>query len=108
VREIPIARPLREYVARLVSATHPEHVHATKDVRAFVEYGASPRAAIALILGAKAHALLAGEPNVRRADIEAVFRTALIHRVILNFRGEAEGVSVQSLLDQVWKETPVL
>jgi MoxR-like ATPase len=108
VREIPIARPLREYVARLVSATHPEHVHATKDVRAFVEYGASPRAAIALILGAKAHALLAGEPNVRRADIEAVFRTALIHRVILNFRGEAEGVSVRSLLDQVWKETPVL
>ena len=107
-REIPIARPLREYVARLVFATHPEVEHAPKDVRSFVEYGASPRAALALILGAKAHALLAGEPNVRKADIDAVFRPALIHRVILNFKGEAEGVSVPSLLDQVWKETPVL
>ena len=107
-REIPIARPLREYVARLVFATHPEHERAPRDVRSFVEYGASPRAALALILGAKAHALLAGEPNVRKADIDAVFRPALIHRVILNFKGEAEGVSVQSLLDQVWKETPVL
>ncbi len=107
-REIPIARPLREYVARLVAATHPEYEHSTNDVRSFVEYGASPRAAIALILGAKAHALLAGEPNVRKADIEAVFRPALVHRVILNFRGEAEGVSVPSLLEQVWRETPVL
>ncbi len=107
-REIPIARPLREYIARLVFATHPEHTQAPKDVRSFVEYGASPRAAIALILGAKAHALLAGEPNVRKVDVEAVFRPSLIHRVILNFKGEAEGVSVSSLLDQVWQETPIL
>jgi MoxR-like ATPase len=108
VREIPIASPLRQYVSRLVLATHPESEHAPKDVKSFVEYGASPRAAIAVVLGAKAHALLAGEPNVRRADIEAVFRPALVHRVILNFRGEAQGVSVPSLLEQVWKETPVL
>ncbi len=108
VREIPIAEPLRQYVARLVFATHPTSEHAPKDVKAFVEYGASPRAAIAVILGAKAHALLAGEPNVRKADLEAVFRPALVHRVIRNFKGEAEGVSVAALLDQVWKETPVL
>ena len=61
-----------------------------------------------MIVGAKAHALLAGEPNVRRSDLEAVFRPALVHRVILNFRGEAEGITVPGLLDQVWKETPVL
>ena len=108
VREIPIAWPLRQYVSRLVLATHPESEHAPKDVKSFVEYGASPRAAIAVILGAKAHALLAGEPNVRKVDIEAVFRPALVHRVILNFRGEAEGVSVSTLLEQAWKETPVL
>ncbi len=108
VREVPIAQPLREYVARLVLATHPEGGHAPKDVRSFVEYGASPRAAIATILGAKAHALLADEPNVRRADIEAVFPLALVHRVILSFRGEAEGVSVPALLRRVWEETPIL
>ncbi|MEW5826881.1 MAG: AAA family ATPase [Candidatus Bipolaricaulota bacterium] len=108
VREIPMARPLREHVVRLVLATHPDHPHATQDVRSFVEYGASPRAAIAAILGAKAHALLAGQPNVRLLDIEAVFRPALVHRVVLNFRGAAEGVSVSSLLDGLWKENRVL
>ncbi|MDD5264177.1 MAG: AAA family ATPase [Candidatus Bipolaricaulis sp.] len=108
VREIPIAQPLREYVARLVLATHPDNRYAPKDVRSFVEYGASPRAAIAIILGAKAHALLAGEPNVRRADIESVFPLALGHRLILSFRGEAEGVAVAALLGRVWEETPVL
>ena len=108
VRDIPIARPLREYVARLVLATHPESPLAPAEVRSFVEYGASPRAAVACILGAKAHALLAGEPNVRTVDIEAVFPLAFAHRVILSFRGEAEGISVPPLLARVWKETAVL
>ena len=108
IREIPIAEQLRRYVGRLVLATHPRSEHATPKVRQFVEYGASPRAAIALILGAKAHAFLAGEVNVRRADIEAVFHPALVHRVILNFKGEAEGIEVSDLLSEVWKEIAVV
>ncbi len=108
VREIPIAQPLRQYVARLVLATHPDSAQAPKDVRSFVEYGASPRAAIATILGAKAHALLAGEPNVRRTDIESVLPLAFVHRILLSFRGEAEGVAVAALLRRVWEETSVL
>ncbi len=71
-----------------------------------MEYGSSPRGAIALILAAKAHAFLSGEPNVRRADIESVFLPALVHRLILNFKGEAEGVRTADLLAQVWEETP--
>jgi len=108
VREVPIAEELRRYVGRLVLATHPGSPHATPKVKEFVEYGASPRAAIALILGAKAHAFLAGEGNVRRADLEAVFHPALVHRVILNFKGEAEGIEVSDLLAEVWKETAVV
>lgn len=108
IREIPIAEELRRYVGRLVLATHPCSAHATPKVRQFVEYGASPRAAIALILGAKAHAFLAGEANVCRADIEAVFHPALVHRVILNFKGEAEGIEVSDLLAEVWKEIAVV
>jgi len=108
VREIPIAAPLREYVARLVLATHPGSDTAPANVRSFVEVGASPRGALAVILAAKSRALLAGEPNVRRADIEAVFRSALEHRMILSFRGEAEGITARAVLDAVWKETPVL
>ena len=108
VREFPIAEELRRYVGRLVLATHPRNADAAPKVTQFVEYGASPRAAIALILGAKAHAFLAGEANVRLADIEAVFRPALVHRVILNFKGEAEGIEVSDLLAEVWKQTAVI
>ncbi len=104
VREVPIAGELRRYVGRLVMATHPPSPYATPRVKEFVEYGASPRAAIALIMGAKAHAFLADEANVRRIDIEAVFLAALVHRVILNFKGEAEGIEITDLLTEIWKE----
>jgi MoxR-like ATPase len=108
VREVPIAEELRRYIGRLVLATHPGSPHALGPVNEYVEYGASPRAAIALVRAAKAHAFLAGEPNVRRADIEAVFPLALVHRVILNFKGEAEGIVVSDLLRDVWKKTVIV
>jgi len=108
VREIPIAEGLRDYVARLVLATHPGSAHAPAKVREFVEYGGSPRGAIATILAAKAHAFLAGEVNVRPSDIESVFLPALTHRIILNFRGEAEGIRVGELLSDVWENVPAL
>lgn len=107
VRDLPIAEGLRQYVARLVLATHPDHAGAPAMVRDFVEYGASPRAAIAVVLAAKAHALLCGEVHVRPQDIAAVFPAALNHRLILNFKGEAEGISPQTLLDSVWQTVPV-
>jgi len=106
VREIPIAEGLREYVARLVLATHPTSEHAPPRIREYVEYGASPRAALALIMGAKAHAFLSGEVNVRREDIHALFRVALTHRLVLNFKGEAEGVPIDELLNEVWEHVP--
>jgi len=107
VRDLPIGSELRRYVARLVLATHPENEHASQSVRKYVEYGASPRGAIAIILAAKAHAFLSKEPNVRRADIGAVFLPALNHRIIRNFRGDAEGISVEALLNDVWENTAV-
>lgn len=108
VRAIPIAAALREYVGRLVLATHPESKVSPPQIKEYVEYGGSPRAAIALVMGAKAHAFLAGEINVRREDIEAVFNAALTHRLVLNFRGEAEGISSDTLLDEVWKKTATI
>jgi MoxR-like ATPase len=108
VRDLPIAEGLREYVARLVLATHPGSAQAPTMVRDFVQYGASPRAAIAMILAAKAHAFLSGEVHVRPSDIEAVFLPALNHRIILNFKGEAEGASTTTILRDVWQKVPVL
>jgi MoxR-like ATPase len=108
VRGLPIAEGLREYVARLVLATHPGSAQAPAMVRDFVQYGASPRGAIAIIVAAKAHAFLSGEVHVRPSDIEAVFLPALNHRIILNFKGEAEGASTTTILRDVWQKVPVL
>ncbi len=108
VRELPVAEGLRDYVARLVLATHPESELAPAMVRDYVQYGASPRAAIAILLAAKAHAFLSGEVHVRPSDIEAVFMPATNHRIILNFKGEAEGASPTSILREVWQKVTVL
>jgi MoxR-like ATPase len=106
VREIPIAEGLREYVARLLLATHPNSEHAPARIKEYIEYGASPRAALALIMGSKAHAFLSGEVNVRREDIRELFHAALAHRLVLNFKGEAEGVPIDELLEDVWEHVP--
>jgi len=106
-RQIPIAEGLRAYIGRLVSATHPASLLSPPPVRDFVAYGASPRAAIALTLAAKANAFLDGQAHVRPVDIERLFRPVFVHRVILNFRGESEGASVESVLDEVWKRVPL-
>jgi len=108
VRSIPVAQGLREYVARLILATHPDSELAPAMVKSYVEYGASPRAAIALVMAAKAHAFLAGEIHVRQADIETAFRHALLHRLILNFKGDAEGVSASTILDEVWRKVALV
>jgi MoxR-like ATPase len=101
VSAIPVASPLRRYAARLVSATQPTFEEATPLVRQYVEYGASPRAALSLIRGAKANAFLSGEVNVRVTDLQSVFYASLRHRVIRNFKGEAEGISTEAILNQV-------
>jgi MoxR-like ATPase len=98
----PTASPLRRYAARLVYATQPSSESAPELVRQYVEYGASPRAALALVRGAKAHAFLAGELNTRMVDIQTVYYPSLNHRIIRNFRGEAEGISVERILQQVF------
>jgi MoxR-like ATPase len=106
VAQYPVAEPLRRYVVRLVYATHPQSTGAPPLVKQYVEYGASPRAGISLIRGAQANAFLSRAPNVRMSDLQQVFQLAFNHRIIRNFRGEAEGISVEQLLTQVLKETP--
>lgn len=104
-RQIPVASHISEYVARLLLATHPESADAPEPVKRYVRFGASPRGAQAIILGAKVNALLVGRYNVAFKDIEAVVYPALRHRLILNFEGEAEGVTadaiVRAVLDRV-------
>jgi MoxR-like ATPase len=104
-REVPAADNVLRYAAALVRATRPGDATATDDVRRWVRWGAGPRAGQALVLGAKARALLAGRFHVAPEDVRAVAPAALRHRVLVNFHAEAEGVGahavVARLLDAV-------
>src|SRR5688500_11570263 len=108
VREIPIAAEVRRYGIALVMATHPEHELAAEATKKYVRYGASPRGAQALILGAKIKAILDNRYHVAREDLRDVAPAVLRHRLILNFEGQAEGVltdDVVSKILQTVKET---
>ncbi|HID06748.1 MAG TPA: MoxR family ATPase [Armatimonadetes bacterium] len=101
VRTVPIAPHVQEYVVRIVLATHPESELSTDMVQRYVRYGASPRGAQALVLGGKVRALLDGRYNVAFEDVEAIAHPALRHRIILNFEGEAEGISTDRIIDEI-------
>ncbi|HEX5054649.1 MAG TPA: AAA family ATPase [Planctomycetota bacterium] len=98
VRRVLCGSHLLRFVAELVLATHPEHPSSEERTRRFVRYGASARAGQAIVLGAKARALLAGRPAVVLSDIETCLLPALRHRVLLGFEADAERVAVEDLL----------
>ena len=101
VREVPIAAHVRQFAATLVMATHPQWEQAPDITRRYIRYGASPRAAQALVLGAKVLALRAGRFAVSVDDVKTIALPVLRHRVILNFEGEAEGIEADRLLSEV-------
>ncbi len=100
---LPVA--VARYISRLVSATHPAAAEATTEVTAYVNYGASPRAAIAMAEAARAHALLAGRPTVGFEDVKAVAPSVLNHRVLLNYKARFDKLDshtvIQGLMDSV-------
>jgi MoxR-like ATPase len=101
VREVPIVSHVRDLAALIVLATHPQWERAPEQTRRFVRYGASPRGAQALVLGAKVRALSEGRYNVSVEDLRAMALPSLRHRIILNFEGEAEAVDVDRLIMQI-------
>jgi MoxR-like ATPase len=101
IREVPVASHVRDLASTIIMATHPQWQGAPEVTRRFVRYGASPRGAQALILGAKVRALAEGRYNVSADDVRELAAPALRHRVILNFEGEAEGIDVDTLVSQV-------
>jgi len=101
VREIPIASHVRDLASFIVLGTHPQWERAPEVSRRYVRYGASPRGAQALVLGAKVRALAEGRFNVSVDDLRAMALPSLRHRLILNFEGEAAGVDVDDLVSQI-------
>ncbi len=106
-RAVPIASHVKEYIANLVLATHPNDPHASALVKKYVRYGVSPRAGQALVLGGKVTALLSGRYNVAFEDVHAVAPAALRHRMLLNFDGLAEGVRTDDVINELISEIKV-
>ena len=105
VRQVPIASELLHRVARLVQATDPHGELAPESLRALLRYGSSPRGAQALVLLAKARALVRGRPWVADEDVEALVYPALRHRLVFSYEGEASGVHPDELLRSALQAT---
>jgi len=103
VRVVETTRELRRFAIELVLRTNPVSRESAAEAKKFLRYGSSPRGVQALILGAKVRALMQGRDEATRADVLAVARPALAHRLILNFEGEADGVRTEDLIDGVVK-----
>jgi MoxR-like ATPase len=112
VRRGAIAPHVQDFAVRLVLATHPKGnfgggEFATPQVNQYVRLGASPRAAQSLVLGAKCRALLDGRPAASIDDLRFVALPALRHRIVMNFEGEAEGVTPDSIIQNILDTLPL-
>jgi MoxR-like ATPase len=101
VRQIPVPNSVAEYAVDLVQATRPASPTAPEFIKKYVQWGAGPRASQYLALAGKALAVLDGRFNVAREDIVASAKLVLRHRIITNYRAEADQVTVDSLIDQL-------
>lgn len=98
VRRVPVTDHVIEYAVKLVHKTRPAAGLAVKDTNDYLDWGAGPRASQALILAAKCNALLSGKYSPDIEDVKAVALPVLRHRIIRNFKAEAEGISVDDLI----------
>jgi MoxR-like ATPase len=106
VRSVPIAKPVQSYAIRLTLGSHPGSPYASPLVNKYVRYGASPRAAQALVLAGKIHAITARPGLCLAEDIRAVAMPALRHRLLLNFEGEAEQVNADTIVTELLQSVP--
>ena len=104
-KEVPVLDEVLQYAVNLVTNTHPELEHAPDTTKKYVKYGASPRAAQALITCAKVRALMNGNYNVSYDDIKALACPILRHRIKVNFNAINDGLSVDKVIQLLVKET---
>lgn len=98
IRKIPVADNVLEYAVSLVARTRPNTAKATKEVNEYISWGAGPRASQNLILGAKCHAALKAKYSPDIEDVQAIAGLVLRHRIVVNYKAEADGLSVDKLI----------
>ena len=101
VRNIPIADNVLEYAVSIAAKTRPGTVTATDEVNKFLSWGAGPRASQFLVLGAKCHAAISGKYSPDQEDVRAVAESILRHRIVRNYKAEAEGVSTEMIISNL-------
>ena len=102
VRKVPVPDNVYEYAVKLVSRTRAGRENATEKINEYVEYGAGPRASQYLIIGAKANALINGKYSPDIEDVQAVSKMVLRHRMVRNYKAEAEGISTDTLIESIY------
>ena len=111
VRQVIIAPHVQDYAVRAVLATHPDggpgDSFATPMARQFLRFGGSPRACQALVLGGKVRALLDGRAHVSVEDLKHIMIPALRHRILMNFEGQAEGITPDMIINDIIDKLPV-
>jgi MoxR-like ATPase len=106
VRDVPASEHMVDYAVDLARATRPKEPQALPFIKNWLAWGAGPRAAQYLILGAKARAVLHGRLAVAAEDVRALVRPVLRHRIFTNFNADAEGVDVDQILEQLLRAVP--
>jgi len=101
VRNIPITDHVLEYAVSLAAKTRPGTPTATDEVNKFLSWGAGPRASQFLVVGAKCHAAISGKYSPDREDVQAVAESILRHRIVRNYKAEAEGISTEKLISNL-------
>ena len=101
VKKVPVADNVIEYAVRLVGKTRPKSDAAPELVKKYLDWGAGPRASQNLILAAKANALINGKLSPDIEDVQAVAKGILRHRILLNYKGEAEGITVEDIIEEL-------
>jgi len=104
VKEIPVADPVLEFALKIVLATHPETKEAAGIAKKYIRFGASPRAAQAIIATAKVRAVLEGRYNTAFEDIRYTAYPALRHRLFMNFDGMSEGLTTDDIISEIIRE----
>jgi MoxR-like ATPase len=106
LEHVVVSDPMRDYACRLVLATHPDSAYATERVKKFLRFGASPRAAQALIRAARVRAISQGRAHVSFQDVRYFAAEVLQHRALLNYDGQAENISLRELIDELIAKLP--
>jgi len=103
IQKVPINKNVLEYAVSLAAKTRPNTEHANPITNKYINWGAGPRASQYLVIGAKAHAIISGKYSPDIEDVKAVAVSILRHRIMKNYKAEAEGISIENIIEELLK-----